>query len=190
MFSTYLPNNDWLSIATHTFIVVQDSRGKITYAAYGPKHNDPISGNDMLALCEYEPDKKAYTDYLYKHIQNIRIKGVELIPVPQGMTSDEFDARVIDVIHNFGNNPRIKYKLNPTDKDEGNCNSSSSTILLKAGVSGEDVERIGNKLKGIHWGFSSKPKPWTAAEQSKAVKEEDRHREEENKRLDALQQSL
>ena len=77
----------------------------------------------------------------------------------------------------------LKYSLNPTAKDEGNCNSSSSTILIKAGVSKEVIEEIEGKMQGIHWGFSSTAKPWTKEEQKKAV-------EEENKRLDALQKSL
>ena len=106
------------------------------------------------------------------------------------MKSDEFDSKVIDVINSFGNNPNIKYNLYPTREDEGNCNSSSSTILLKAGVSKETIEEIGEGMKGIHWGFSSTAKPWTKEEQEAAIENERTKHVEENNRLDTLQKTL
>ena len=53
------------------------------------------------------------------------------------MSEEEFDKRVIDAANSFGNNPRIHYDILTPEGDEitGNCNSSSSTILSKAGVS-------------------------------------------------------
>ena len=190
LFSTSLPGASWVPFATHTFLVVQDSKGRITYAAYGPKNNDAISGIDALSKCSYSSDIKAYTDYLYCNKKSNHVKGVELIPVPRDMKSDEFDSKVIDVINSFGNNPNIKYNLYPTREDEGNCNSSSSTILLKAGVSKETVEEIGEGMKGFHWGFSSTAKPWTEEEQEAAIENEGTKRVEENKRLDTLQKTL
>ncbi|MBQ3805116.1 MAG: hypothetical protein II844_04835 [Prevotella sp.] len=190
LFSTSLPGANWVPFATHTFIVVQNRQGNITYAAYGPKNNDPISGNDVLSRCNYSSDKKAYTDYLTKQKKSNHVKGVEIIPVPNGMSSDEFDSKVVDVINEFGNNPNIRYKLNPTKKDEGNCNSSSSTILKKSGVSNKMIDEINDKIEGFHWGFSSTPKPWTKSEQKKIVEEEKLRKEAENKRLESLSNSL
>ena len=190
LFSTYLPGANWLGPATHTFIVVQDSKGKVTYAAYGAKYNKPMSGNDILSRCSYSKDIEAYTEYLNNHQKTDHVKDVELIPVPNGMTTDEFDSKVVEVINEFGNNQNIKYNFNPTCKDEGNCNSSTSTILLKAGVSTEKIDEIKGNMKGINWGFSSTAKPWTATEQKEAVEEENRRRNEKNRRLDALSNSL
>ena len=190
LFSTSLPGASWVPFATHTFLVVQDAKGRITYAAYGPKNNDAISGIDALSKCSYSSDIKAYTDYIYCNKKSDHVKGVELIPVPGDMKSDEFDSKVIDVINSFGNNPNIKYNLYPTREDEGNCNSSSSTILLKAGVSKETIEGIGEGMKGIHWGFSSTAKPWTEEEQEAAIENEGTKRVEENNRLDTLQKTL
>lgn len=190
LFSTSLPGASWVPFATHTFIVVQNSKGNITYAAYGPKNNDAISGHDVLSRCYYSSDIKAYTDYFSKNEKSNNVKGVDLIPVPNEMTSDMFDSKVVDAINEFGNDPNIKYNLNPTNEDEGNCNSSSSTILKKAGVSNEVIEDIKDNMKGIHWGFSSTPKPWTKTEQKNAVEKENQRRIEENKRLDALLKSL
>jgi RHS repeat-associated protein len=190
LFSTSLPGASWVPFATHTFIVVQDSKGNITYAAYGPKNNDAISGHDVLSRCNYSSDIKAYTDYFSENKKSNHVKGVDLIPVPNGMTSDMFDSKVVDAINEFGNDPNIKYNFNPTNEDEGNCNSSSSTILKKAGVSNEVIEDIKDNMKGICWGFSSTPKPWTKTEQKNAVEEESQRRIEENKRLNALLKSL
>ena len=190
LFATSLPGANWFPFARHTFIVVQDQKGKVTYAAYGPKNNDPISGNDILSQCTYSSDIKAYTDYLNKNVKSKNVKGVELIPIPDGMTSDEFDMKVINVINEFGKDFNIKYNLYPSDKDEGNCNSSSSTILIKSGVDEKKVDEIKNKIDGVVWGFSSTPKPWTAKEQKKAVKEVQQKKVEENKRLETLSNTL
>ena len=130
-----MPGANWVPFATHTFIVVQDKNGNVTYAAYGPRNNDAISGHDVLSRCYYSDDIKAYTDYLDNGNKSDNVKNVELIPVPDNMTSDVFDSKVVDVINEFGNNPNIKYTLNPINTDEGNCNSSTSTILIKSGVS-------------------------------------------------------
>ena len=53
---------------------------------------------------------------------------------------------------------------------QGNCNTSSSTILLKSGVSKETIEKIREQIPGIKTGFDSETKPWTSEEQKKAIK--------------------
>jgi hypothetical protein len=59
----------------------------------------------------------------------------------------------------------------PTNDIQGNCNSSSSTILLKSGVSKETVNQIGEQIPGIKTGFDSEAKPWTSEEQKEAIKD-------------------
>ena len=190
LFSTFLPNAHWLSLATHTFLVIQDSKGKITYAAYGPQYGHPFWGIDRLAKCSYSSDIEAYLNYLNNQQWSSYVKGIDLIPVPEGMTSDEFDNKVVEVINEFGNDPNIKYSLYPNEDDEGNCNSSTSMILLKAGIKEEELEKIKSNLEGIHWGGSTTPKPWTSEEQKNAVEKEKKKTIERNKRLDALQMAL
>ena len=55
-----------------------------------------------------------------------------------------------------------------TTETTGNCNSSTSTVLYKAGLSKEQIKNIGENIPGIKWGWG-KTKPWTADEQEKAV---------------------
>lgn len=54
----------------------------------------------------------------------------------------------------------------------------------------ETVEQIGDKMQGINWGFSSKPKPWTYMEQEKAADNKTKRSMEEKERIDALQKAL
>ena len=190
LFSTQLPGANYVPFATHTFLVVQDSNGKITYAAYGARNNDCISGNDALTRCNYSDDLKAIKNFFEGNQKSNHVKGIDLIPIPDGMSSDEFDTKVINTINSFGNNSKIKYNLNPTEETEGNCNSSSSTILILSGVPKETVEQIGDKMQGINWGFSSKPKPWTYMEQEKAADNKTKRSMEEKERIDALQKAL
>ena len=85
------------------------------------------------------------------------------------MTSDEFDNKVIDVAESFGNNENITYNIFSTNKLNGNCNSSTSTILIKSGVSEENMKKIKNNIPGLSIGFSvNNPKPWTKEEQDEA----------------------
>ena len=194
LFQTALPGATGVPFATHSFIVVQNSQGEITYAAYGPKNNIPIGGN-ILAKCSYRNDKKAYETYLNSGEYTNVVKDVTKINIPEGLSSDEFDQKVVDVINSFGNNPNVKYSLNPTEDTEGNCNSSSSTILRKAGVPAEEINQIRKKSEesgNIFWGFSSKPKPWTKEEQKQAVqrKEKTNKDSERTRRYEALQNAL
>ena len=66
------------------------------------------------------------------------------------MTSEEFDNKVIDVATSFGNNSEISYFFLPSESalTEGNCNTSTSTILIKSGVSSSKISEIKNKFQG------------------------------------------
>ena len=64
-----------------------------------------------------------------------------------------------------------KYKtscLEPFEQTQGNCNSSSSTLLYKAGVPLSRIKDLRKQISGLVWGFGD-IKPWTVEEQSKAV---------------------
>lgn len=90
------------------------------------------------------------------------------------MTSNEFDKKVIQTINSFGNIDGITYTIlgGGSDKTSGNCNTSSSTILIKAGVNKEEMKSLESNIEGINTGFQTcKPKPWTKKEQEKALKE-------------------
>ena len=84
------------------------------------------------------------------------------------MTQDEFDNKVKEVAVLFGNNENISYSLYPSSPLCGNCNSSTYTILKKAGVSEDTLKDLDNKIQGTHWGWGQL-KPWTEDEQAKAV---------------------
>ena len=77
------------------------------------------------------------------------------------MSEKEFDDKVIKTAESFGNNKDIKYSIIPTKTIEGNCNTSTSTILLKSGLSPKDIDKIKNEIPGISYGFSSILRPWT-----------------------------
>lgn len=90
------------------------------------------------------------------------------------MTTKEFDEKVIQTINSFGNIDGITYTLlgGATDKTSGNCNTSSSTILIKSGVSRKEMELLESNIKGINTGFQTNvPKPWTKEEIEKALEE-------------------
>lgn len=96
---------------------------------------------------------------------------IEITP-PGGMSSEDFDKKVIDVANSFGNNEKIKYSAIPTSLTNGNCNTSTSTILLKSGISSEQINEIKERIPDISTGFVDKARPWTIEEQEKAVEYE------------------
>ena len=90
------------------------------------------------------------------------------------MKSEQFDKKVIETINSFGNKDGISYILfgGGSDKTSGNCNSSSSTILIKSGVGEEEMKSLESNIEGINTGFQTiTPKPWTKDEQEKALEE-------------------
>ena len=87
------------------------------------------------------------------------------------MSSDEFDQAVINVAESYGNNEQFTYHLNPTTETTGNCNSSTSTILYKAGLSKEQIKSIGEDIPGIKWGWG-RIKAWTKTEQNDVNKKD------------------
>lgn len=104
------------------------------------------------------------------------MKAKILVNVPDGMTQEEFDKRVIDVAESFGNVEGIRYNMLPIEKTEGNYNTSTSTILRKSGVSEQQLKEIDKKVPLIDVGFGT-VKPWTKDEQERAVKDQKRRYE-------------
>lgn len=171
VFSTTLPGapqNMVVNLATHTFIVVKTTDEVLHYFAYGPAdHSQPLQGSQLIRITPpYTQDKKIYTG---EDTQNLKEKL--LVPVPDNMTQEEFDQKVIDVANSFGNNSEIEYDAITQEEWTGNCHSSTSTILSKAGVSDKEVSNLEGKISGFNWGFGD-TKPWTSEEQSKAISTE------------------
>lgn len=115
----------------------------------------------------YHQDKMVYSGKDTEHLKKI----IEIEP-PSGMSETEFDHKVESVANSFGNNKQITYHFAPTisDMTEGNCNTSTSTILLKSGVSKSSIQNIKKEIPGISLGFSIIARPWTEQEQKNAVK--------------------
>ncbi|MBD5320439.1 MAG: hypothetical protein HDS07_06055 [Bacteroides sp.] len=179
IFTTKLPSDsqilkDW-SHATHTFILVTDQNGIKHRFAYGAKGDQLAAGlgvGGRLQCLNYNQDEAVSSGENTADLKKI----IEVAP-PADMSQEEFDQKVIEVAKSFGDNEGIKYRLDggtSSNDTYGNCNSSTSTILLKAGVSKEQVEKIKQQIPGLKWGFESTAKPWTKEEQKKAVENKKR----------------
>ena len=85
-----------------------------------------------LALIHYQQDIDVAKGIDTEHLKN----KIEVTP-PNGMTEIEFDNNVIKAAESFDANGGLTYVLTPIPGKniESNCNSSSSTILYKAGIS-------------------------------------------------------
>ena len=172
LFATALPGYDKSIIATHTFIYVDNNNGKFkeqNYFAFGSKLSGVegmVSG--QLVRNYYEDDETAIKNYLSGK-QNDRIIKVLEVSGSDNESQDEFDNKVLEVANSFGNNPEITYFFSPRNETEGNCNTSSSTILIKSGLSREKMSSIKDMLPITTVGFSSRPRPWTKDEQRNAV---------------------
>ncbi len=158
-----------LKYATHTFLVVTDSKDMPqAYYAYGSEYPGAKGAfNGRLMKQNYSQD----LSIIRGGNQEFLKARIEIVP-PNGMSSEDFDKKVIDVANAFGNNEKIKYSAIPTSQTNGNCNTSTSTILLKSGVSPELISEIKEKIPDISTGFDDKARPWTIEEQDKAVEYE------------------
>jgi len=186
LFATALPTTDgttksWVPFATHTFIVVRGKDNEDHYYAYGS--NQGIYGKLNMYTTEnpYQQDLQVYTDQKNGR-ENINLKKCIEMPIPEGMTSEQFDKKVISTAESFGNNPNVTYVLNGGGETGGNCNTSTSTILSKAGTDEKTISDTKSKIPGVVWGFGD-IKPWTATEQKAAVQKENKILEDANKSI-------
>ena len=165
--------------ATHTFIVVQDqntnNKQRFAYGSVYDGLKGAVSGR--LVRRFYDDDSKVMNG------QGLdRIKARIPIEPPlkadgSKMTVQEFDKAVIETAKSFGNDPNIEYFLSPITELQGNCNTSSSTILHKAGLSDKTIQEFRKNIPGLVNGFGSY-RPWTAAEQKAAVNRRNEIRKE------------
>ncbi len=178
LYATKLPGAEYIPKATHTFITIENSnvlKGYFAYGAYKDGLGAALGLGGNLQQNQYYSDK---LKILNQDKDNLKAKI--LVSPPNGMTQNEFENKVVEVVKAFGNNPEIKYFLYPYTPVQGNCNSSTSTILMKAGLSTNDINNIAKQIPGWAWGFSSQPKPWTEKEQEQAVKNQQIVEEREN----------
>ena len=165
-------------LATHTFITVTDKDNKTHYYAYGSERNG-ITGavSGKLVRKKFNQDKQVYSG---KNSKDLKLKIT--IDPPEGMSQDDFDEAVIKVAESFVEHDDITYSITAISQTVGNCNSSTSTILYKAGVSKQKIGEIESQIPDINWGFGL-IKPWTVEEQTEAINQE-------MKQYDTLQNSL
>ena len=165
LYATTLPGSS-LPFATHTFITVEKNNKVVGYYAYGSEKDGFMGAfSGQLVRREYNQDKAVFSGKDKEHLK-IRIP----VNVPNGMTQDMFDDKVSEVAESFGNVQGINYFMAPLTPTQGNCNTSTSTILLKAGVSKEQIKEIKDQIPGLSYGFSENENPWTEQEQKDAVR--------------------
>jgi hypothetical protein len=181
LYTTTLPGAPGiLGPATHSFLVVKTSDNIIHYFVYGPEDDDaPMGGSPMV--------RKSFGDNSggYSQDQEI-IAGTnttdlkeKFFILPVSMTVNEFDKKVISAANSYGNNPKFEYSAIVGENEcEGNCNTATTTILSKAGVTDKTIKWIDKKTPGLNVGFGKK-RPWTANEQNKAVETKEKRLEKE-----------
>ena len=176
LYATTLPGADKRflkgggSLATHTFLVVKDKKGKMIHFAYGSEIDGPMGAfKGRLREVEYYDDLNVMNGKLKNHLKYRKAIEPPLKADGKKMPVEEFDRKVINVARSFGNNPNIEYFMLPgNNPTQGNCNTSSSTILHKAGVSNQQIKALRAEIPGIVSGFGSY-RPWTASEQKAAI---------------------
>lgn len=173
LFATDLPGcNDVINfVATHTFIIVRNNNG-VRHFAYGSEKEGIMGAvTGKLSEIDYTDDLQVAKNYI-SGINDPRLKAVIKIIPAEGMTQDELDRKTIEIAESFGNNENITYCFAPLSETQGNCNSSTSTILYKLGVSQDKLLEIKNIIEqnslGFCYGFGM-IKPWTEQEQFDAV---------------------
>ena len=166
LWATRLPDGpEWANAATHTFITVSQ-KGKIHYFAYGSEY-DGLRGaiGGKLTRCFYKQDEQIYKG---QNDDSSLLKTKITIDPPEGMTQEQFDNNVIETAESYGEVNGISYFLSPVTETQGNCNTSTSTILFKAGISNEQLKTIKDKIPDLDNGFGD-IKPWTETEQKDAL---------------------
>ena len=168
-----------LSMATHTFIVVKRNGKPSVKFSFGSKTDNPFGG--QLVKVSYMDEEKSMKGEAPSNFVKNRI----VITPPSGMTVEQFDEMVIKTGNSFGNNPNITYCLEPFEQTQGNCNSSSSTLLYKAGVPLSRIKDLRKQISGLVWGFGD-IKPWTVEEQSKAVQRQREFDQLRNEKMNTI----
>ena len=173
LYATTLPSHwKFAGLTTHTFITIEnEQRETIKYAAYGPEHNVPFFGINMLSRKYFKQDKSVFTG---EDTKNLKAKIP--VPVPEGKTEEEFIHDLVDAIDSYDNKDMLRYNFIPFCNAEGNCNTSTSTVLFKSGVSMECIKQIKRRISGFKTGFGFSPKPWTLKERQTAIERQSKSR--------------
>ena len=155
----YLPT----FIGVHTFIVVSQPDKKPVSYTYGP--HSIIGGKLERTSYDYDNQivKGEKTKVDYQIID---------VPVPDGLTEQEFDANIDKAAKQFEGNTEINYNIITNTRRTGNCNTSTTTLLEKAGVSKEVIKELGKQIKGNAYGFGE-DRPWTKEERKQLQEEEE-----------------
>jgi len=166
LYATNLPSNvKFAGLIAHTFITIEnDSCETIKYAAYGPEHNVPFFGINLLSRKFFEQDRNVFTG---KDTKNLKAKIA--VPVPEGKTEEEFIHDVVDAIDSYDKTDMLRYNFIPFFKAEGNCNTSTSTVLSLSGVPMEEIKQMKRRIRGFKTGFGFPPKPWKLTDRRSAI---------------------
>jgi len=133
MFSDVLGDSVWVRsrqlnffggslVGVHSFIYMKDDKtGEETWIGY--HSND----NDRLVQITDNVDQTW-------DVNDLQEDGNMLIETPEGMTDSEFIAKIQSVNASYVQESLEYEKIPDTPTEEGNCNTSVTTILFNAGV--------------------------------------------------------
>ena len=151
-----------MTVGAHTFLLVTQSGKEAVSYTYGP-HNS-IGGK--LERTSYN-----YDDQI-REGEKTEVKYLIIdVPIPKDMSEKQFDAKIDEAAKQFEGNTEIKYNIVTLSDITGNCNTSTTTLLNKAGVSDETIKDLKKEIKGNAYGFGQ-TRPWTKEEREKAKEKE------------------
>ena len=158
--------------ATHTFIAVLDDRTNALkgYFTFSPQTGMGITDSGLLEKNDknnmYQQDFDVIQNYINGN-EDENLKNAIEIAIPEGMSSEQFDKKVISTGNNYKPESTTRYLLNPIMEFTANCNKGSYNLLKQSGVSKNYLQKVGSQIPGIKWGWGQ-DMPWTKEEQQKA----------------------
>ena len=151
-----------------TSIIVSPEGEKAESYTYGPHY--AIGGKLERTSYDYDDQiregKDTEVDY-----------DIIDVPIPEGMTENMFESNIKKAAKQFEGNTEINYNILAPSEKSGNCNTSTTTLLIKAGVTEESIQKLKKEIKGNAHGFGQ-TRPWTEEERKKA--------EEDNEKMHQL----
>ena len=126
---------------------------------------------------DFKDGANADTEYFYD------VNGALVKDLNKGISNIEYDVlgnlKCITFSNDFktkyvydaaGNKLRTTHESVVTNTTEGNCNTSTTTLLKKAGVSDGEINRIKNQIPKFKTGFGD-VKPWSDEERKEALRQ-------------------
>ncbi|MDQ1353921.1 MAG: hypothetical protein QG657_4230 [Acidobacteriota bacterium] len=131
------------------------SLGVHTYILIMPNNPADFGGKTKWAISGY-PDKKGRLnlDLNDKHDRDLKFserKGLYEITPPNGKSDSAFIKDILNTTQKYKNLSRNFDKYPNITNNEGNCNSLSTSILVGAGVSIDEIKKI--DPPGFNWGL-------------------------------------